>query len=123
MKYYTEITTIGTEAWDLFTDQDTRSLILFGASAPTELAEISVLHRPAGLFAPIAVGDTAVIGDKAFSVTAVGSEAMHTLQELGHCTLCFKGGKVPERPGCIMLEGDERLLRADLAAGKTIEFY
>ena len=56
-----------------------------------------------------AKGDTLLIGNKAYTITAVGSEAPHTLAELSHCTLCFKGGEVPERPGCIMLEGDDKL--------------
>ena len=33
---------------------------------------------------------------KEFTISAVGSEAPHTLKELGHCTLSFKGGTEPD---------------------------
>ena len=48
---------------------------------------------------------------------------LHTLKELGHCTLSFKGGDAAERPGCIMLQGDEPLTKDDIKAGTTIEIY
>jgi len=61
--------------------------------------------------------------DKVFTVTAIGDEALHTLKELGHCTLSFKGGDAAERPGCIMLQGDEPLTKDDIKVGTTIEIY
>ncbi|WP_368318656.1 PTS glucitol/sorbitol transporter subunit IIA [Megasphaera massiliensis] len=42
---------------------------------------------------------------------------------MGHCTIVFKGGNEPERPGCIMVEGDEALLAADIKVGITIEIH
>ena len=48
---------------------------------------------------------------------------LHTLRELGHCTLSFKGGDTPERPGCIMLQGDAPLVKDDIKMGVTIEIH
>ena len=42
---------------------------------------------------------------------------------MGHCTLCFKGGSVAERPGMIMLEGDSDLMPEDVFVGGTIEIH
>ena len=95
-------------------------IIIFNEDAPPELAELSVLHTKAELTEEPAPGDTMVICGKEFKISAVGSEAPHTLKELGHCTLSFKGGTEAERPGCIMLEGNA-LLPEDLKAGGTIE--
>ncbi len=68
------------------------------------------------------MGDTFKICGKEFKISAVGSEAPHTLEQLGHCTIDFKGGDEAERPGCIMLEGNQ-LLPEDLKAGELIEIY
>jgi len=82
-----------------------------------------VLHASANYNADPAVGDTMAVCDKVFTITAIGDEALHTLKELGHCTLSFKGGDAAERPGCIMLQGDEPLTKDDIKAGATIEIY
>ena len=89
----------------------------------SELAELSVLRTCEQLLAVPAPGDTVIIGEKVFTITAVGEEAKSTLRDLGHCTLSFKGGNVPERPGCIMLEGDEPLTAADIQVENLIEIY
>ena len=101
MKYQSTITGLGPDALAFLADEDMNFIIIFNEDAPPELAELSVLHTKAEL-------------------RAVGSEAPHTLAELGHCTLSFKGGSEAERPGCIMLEGN-KLTEADLQAGGTIE--
>ena len=67
--------------------------------------------------------DTMILCDKAFTITAIGDEALHTLRELGHCTLSFKGGETPERPGCIMLKGDVPLVKDDMKMGASIEVH
>lgn len=84
---------------------------------------MSVFHKKGGYIADPEVDDVISIGDKTFTVTAIGEEARYTLKELGHCTLCFKGDREPERPGCIMLEGDEPLLTTDIQKGAVIEIY
>ncbi|VBB07286.1 phosphotransferase system glucitol/sorbitol-specific iia component [Lucifera butyrica] len=122
MKYQSEITGWGMDALHFLSDKELNFIIIFNDGAPPELAEIAVLHKPSPLLAGLAIGDTVIICDKVFTITAIGSEAEHTLQELGHCTLSFKGGPKPDRPGCIMLEGDE-LLSSDILVGGTIEIF
>ena len=122
MKYCATITGWGEDALGFLADEDCHFMILFNEDAPAELAEIAVLHTKAELAADPAVGDTMMICDKVYDITAVGDEALHTLRQLGHCTLSFKGGSEPERPGCIMLEG-EPLRPEDVVKGGTIEIY
>lgn len=122
MKYCSTITGWGPDALGFLEDEECNFLILFNENAPEELAEIAVLHTEAELHTDPAPGDTMIICGKVYDVTAVGDEAKETLRALGHCTLSFKGGAEPERPGCIMLEG-EKLTAADLAVGGTIEIY
>ena len=122
MKYCATITGWGEDALGFLADEDCNFMILFNEDAPAELAEIAVLHTKAELAADPAVGDTMMICDKVYDITAVGDEALHTLRQLGHCTLSFKGGSEPERPGGIMLEG-EPLRPEDVVKGGTIEIY
>lgn len=122
MKYCSTITGWGPDALGFLKEEDCNFLILFNEDAPEELAEIAVLHTKAKLAADPAPGDTLVLCGQVYDVTAVGDEALHTLRELGHCTLSFKGGSKPERPGCIMLAG-EPLTAAVIQKGGTIEIY
>lgn len=122
MKYCATITGWGPDAMEFLGDADSNFLIIFNDNAPEELAEIAVLHTQAELTAEPAVGDTLILCGKTFEITAIGSEALHTLRELGHCTLSFQGGSEPERPGCIMLEGDP-ITPADIQKGGTLEIH
>ena len=123
MKFYCEITGWGAESLLFLDDPDANFVILFNNNAPAELASFSILHTPANYNADLAVGDTMIICDKAFTITAIGDEALDTLKEMGHCTLSFKGGDTAERPGCIMLQGDVPLTKDDISAGMTIEIF
>ena len=123
MKFYCEITSWGEEALHFLDDPNANFIVIFDNNAPAELAEFSVLHTTANYNEDPAVGDTMIICDKAFDITAVGEEALHTLRQIGHCTLSFKGGTEPERPGCIMLTGGTPLTAADFKMGATIEVY
>ena len=123
MKFYCEITHWGEESLLFLDDPNANFIILFDNSAPEELVEFSVLHTETEYSEDPAVGDTVIVCNKAFTITAIGDEALHTLKELGHCTLSFKGGDAAERPGCIMLQGDEPLTKDDIKAGATIEIY
>ena len=123
MKYYAEITTWGAEALAFLDDPNANFIIIFDNNAPPELAEISVLHTMANYNEDPVPGDTLILADKAFTITAVGDEVLHTLRTLGHCTISFKGGAEPERPGCIMVEGDVPLVAGDIKMGATIEIY
>lgn len=122
MKYQSKIVELGPDALAFLEDEEMNFIIIFNEDAPPELAELSVLHTKAELKEAPAVGDTFKICGKEFKISAVGSEAVHTLEQLGHCTIDFKGGDEAERPGCIMLEGNQ-LLPEDLKAGEMIEIY
>lgn len=123
MKYHSKITGWGNDALFFLEDPEANFIIIFNEDAPPELADISVLHTKEPLLGEPAVGDMAIIADKVFTITAIGEEAKSTLRDLGHCTLVFKGASEPDRPGCIMLEGDEKLLVADIREGATIEIH
>jgi PTS system glucitol/sorbitol-specific IIA component len=69
-----------------------------------------------------APGDTMKIGEKVYKITAVGDEAIHTLKEMGHCTLAFTADTEPYRPGCINLDG-EVITEADVANGAVIQIF
>ena len=123
MKFHCKITRWGDGALVFLDDPNTNFIILFNDDAPEELVEFSVLHTETEYSEDPAVGDTVIVCNKAFTITAIGDEALHTLRSLGHCTLSFKGGDTAERPGCIMLDGDVPLVREDVRMGATIEIY
>ena len=123
MKFYCEITRWGDESLLFLDDPDANFIIIFNDNAPEELADFSVLHTSANYNEDPAVGDTVLLCDKAFTITAIGDDALSTLKMLGHCSLSFKGGDTAERPGCIMLQGDVPLAKDDIRAGATIEIY
>lgn len=123
MKYHVVITGWGQDALTFLEDPESNFIIIFNEDAPAELAELSVLHAKAELLDVPAIGDTVVIGEKTFEVTAVGAEVKSTLRKMGHCTFVFSGADTPERPGCIMLKGDETLLASDIKVGNVIEIH
>ena len=92
MKYYTEITGWGKDSLFFLEDPDALFLILFNDDAPEELAEISVLHRKSCVLQRITAGDTLIIAEKAFDITAIGEEVQHTLQQLGRAVRPDPGG-------------------------------
>lgn len=123
MKYDVTVTGLGDMAL-AFLDpaMEMRFVILFNDDAPAELAELAILHTKAELTEAPAPGDTMTIGSKTYKVTAVGDEAIHTLRELGHCTLAFTADTEPYRPGCINLDG-EIITEADVADGTVIQIF
>lgn len=123
MKFQVKVVGHGSEALSFLGDPDNSFFILFNEDAPEELAEISVLHTKSEVYEEPAVGDTMKIGGKEFIITAVGVEAPYTLRELGHCTINFSGGEEATLPGCIMLEGCDKVTEADLQEGTEISIY
>ena len=123
MKFDVTVTGLGDMAL-AFLDpaMEMRFVILFNDDAPAELAELAILHTKAELTEAPAPGDTMKIGTKTYKVTAVGDEAIHTLKELGHCTLAFTADTEPYRPGCINLDG-EIITEADVANGAVIQIF
>ena len=123
MKYDVTVTGLGDMAL-AFLDpaMEMRFVILFNDDAPAELAELSILHTKGEMTEAPAPGDTMKIGEKTYRITAVGDEAIHTLKELGHCTLAFTADTEPYRPGCINLDG-EIITEADVADGTVIQIF
>ena len=123
MKFDVTVTGLGDMAL-AFLDpaMEMRFVILFNEDAPAELAELAILHTKAEMTEAPAPGDTMKIGEKTYKITAVGDEAIHTLKELGHCTLAFTADTEPYRPGCINLDG-EIITEADLANGTAIQIF
>ncbi|MGG0754214.1 PTS glucitol/sorbitol transporter subunit IIA [Brevibacillus laterosporus] len=83
------------------------TLIIFNDNVPDELHDIAVLHTKAELFASVQEGDSLVVGDRKYRITAVGTTANETLQSMGHCTIKFDGESTPELPGTIHVEENE----------------
>lgn len=121
MKYSSVITGFGSEAKALL--KEANFLIFFNNNSPSELAEISVWHEKSELFDDIKGGDTIIIGNKTFNVTAVGEEASRTFRELGHATFNFSGGDTAYMPGHIMLEGNAAISEDDIVAGAKLEIF
>ncbi|MDQ0202531.1 PTS glucitol/sorbitol transporter subunit IIA [Pectinatus haikarae] len=121
MKYNSKITGWGNEALGFL--KELNYLIIFNDNAPKELAEISVLHEKSKLNGDIERGDTLIIGEKAFEITAVGEEARNTFNQLGHATLNFSGGDEPFLPGHIMLYGEDALTEEDIQKGISISIF
>lgn len=117
MNFKTKITNIGDLVEDL--KKDNHSVILFNDTVPEELQEISVVHNKPTVDKPIKVGDKIKIGNVELNVTAVGTEANHTLKSLGHCTLKFDGKNTTELPG--MIELDANGIIPEFKVGDTIE--
>ena len=123
MKYDVTITGLGSMALEFLSPaMDMQFVILFNDNAPADLADMAILHTQGELTEAPAPGDTLVLGKKTYKITAVGDEAINTLAELGHCTLSFKPASEPERPGCIMLDG-EIITPEDIENGGKVQIF
>lgn len=123
MKYDVTITGLGPMALEFLSpEMEMQFVILFNENAPAELAELAILHTAGEMTEAPAPGDTMKVGEKVYKITAVGDEAIHTLKELGHCTLAFTSSEEPYRPGCINLDG-EPVTAADVVDGTVIQIF
>ena len=123
MKYDVTVTGLGPMALEFLSpDMEMQFVILFNNDAPAELAELAILHTIGELKEAPAPGDTMRIGEKTYTITAVGDEAVQTLATLGHCTLAFSADSEPYRPGCIMLDG-EVVTAEDVVNGAVIQIF
>lgn len=104
-------------------------LIFFGAMAPDELREVSLVHDGQQLIAPLAIGDLfvflsenasgATAAETQYHVTAVGEMANANLATLGHVVVHFDGATTPPLPGAISVEPSLSELPS---IGTTFEF-
>jgi glucitol/sorbitol PTS system EIIA component len=103
-KFDTQINNIGPSVTDFLGE---KMLILFGENAPSELAEYCLLINVKNVEGDIEVGDTLLLGDHEYKITAVGDAVKKNLSSLGHITLKFDGSGSPELPGTLYLEDTE----------------
>jgi PTS system glucitol/sorbitol-specific IIA component len=101
IKYRAQFTQIGPLVSEFV---DNGILVLFGANAPEELAEFSILHDGKDLVEPVGPGDLVALGGDNFRVLAVGEVANTNLSALGHLVLKFNGQTAVEMPGDVCLE-------------------
>lgn len=102
--YKTEVKALGEQANDFLNEN---MIILFEENAPSELAEISVIHRPEFKNGELKVNDILKINDDKYKILAVGDEVEKNLINLGHCTLRFNGNEEANLPGDVNLEKKE----------------
>jgi glucitol/sorbitol PTS system EIIA component len=106
-------------------------LIFFGAAAPAELREVSVIHNGSELIAPLQVGDMLKLAASQdgednrpqpgwFRITALGDMANTNLAELGHLVIHFDGATTPNLPGTVSVEPS---LEALPQVGAIFELY
>ena len=123
MKYNVTVTGLGPMALEFLNPaMEMQFVILFNEDAPAELAELAIMHTKGELLEAPVAGDIMRIGEKVYTITAVGDEAIQTLTTLGHCTLAFKGDSEPYRPGGLMLDG-EIITAEDVANGAAIQIF
>jgi glucitol/sorbitol PTS system EIIA component len=103
-KFDTQINNIGPSVTAFL---DEKMLILFGENAPAELAEYCLLINVKDVEGDIEVGDTLLLGDHEYKITAIGDAVKKNLSSLGHITLKFDGSENPELPGTLYLEDTE----------------
>lgn len=104
-KYDVMVTKIG-ELVEEFIGQNI--IILFNENAPLELQDISVLHTGGELLDDIKAGDRLSIGERVYTITAVGEVVNKNVRRMGHTCLKFDGKTSPELPGDIHLKGDQQ---------------
>ena len=91
-------------------------LVFFGESAPKELHDFSVLHRPDVSTGGLSVGDVIVLDGHRFPILAVGSVANDNLVNLGHIDLKFNGEDTPPLAGDVCLP---KTVPPNLVVGST----
>lgn len=101
IKYQASVTAIGEQVAE-FTSHGV--LVLFGQSAPKEVADFSVLHDGKQLDQDVAPGDLVWIGETSFKVLAIGDVVNKNLRALGHLVLKCNGQTSAELPGDVCVE-------------------
>lgn len=82
-------------------------LIFFGANAPAELHEMSVLHEATVAEDGPQVGDTVYLGEESMEVLAVGPVVRDNLINIGHLDLKADGRTEPKLPGDVCVRVGE----------------
>jgi len=102
--YETIVTYIGKKVSD-FIKSD--MFIIFKENVPEDLKDYCFLHNKNELIQNIEVGNTLLLGDSQYKITAVGEYVNQNLRDLGHITLKFSGESVANVAGTLFLEKKE----------------
>jgi PTS system glucitol/sorbitol-specific IIA component len=116
--FHSDITSVGVDASEMV---DGGVVIFFGEPCPSELAEVSIVHKTIILDPQRdpQVGDVLRVGGSSVTVTAVGSRAAENLRTLGHIVVY-----VDPEDGAAVLPGAVHATGAIVLPqpGETIEF-
>lgn len=104
VKYQMKVVEIGPLVGEFI---DANILVFFQVGAPPELAEFSILHEPSGDFTDLEPGDTIIIDDHGYQVTAVGAVANKNIRALGHLIMKANGKTEAELPGDVCVEAKD----------------
>ncbi|NLZ53621.1 MAG: PTS glucitol/sorbitol transporter subunit IIA [Thermoanaerobacteraceae bacterium] len=106
-KYETTVIDLGEMAKKFFSQ---KIMVLFTKKEmPLEMKDISIMHSGGELVEDIKMGDILYLGNRSYTVSAVGEKANSNLRLMGHVCLKFDGKQSPEMPGDIHLRGSEPL--------------
>lgn len=101
LKYQATVTEIGPLVDEFI---NAGILVFFGADAPPELREFSIIHDGTELLSDVIPSDTVVIDDASYKVLAVGEVANSNLGNLGHLVMKFNGQEEAKLPGDVCVE-------------------
>ena len=96
-------------------------IILFNDNAPEMYHEYCLLHTINELKEEIKAGDVFCMDTEEYKITAVGSGANKTINELGHATIKFDGSFEAENPGTIHVDAKDILLKGKNTVLKVIK--
>ncbi|EHL4774085.1 PTS glucitol/sorbitol transporter subunit IIA [Listeria monocytogenes] len=100
--------------------EEEKIVILFGPTATNELREISVIHEFQDVpNNALTKGNTLLIGEQAYTIEAVGSDANKNLEELGHISVYFRSGQNEVLPGAIVVSPE---IFPTITVGDSIQF-
>ncbi|EOV1928094.1 PTS glucitol/sorbitol transporter subunit IIA [Listeria monocytogenes] len=100
--------------------EEEKIVILFGPTATNELREISVIHEFQDVpNNALTKGNTLLIGEQAYRIEEVGSDANKNLEELGHISVYFRSGQNEVLPGAIVVSPE---IFPTITVGDSIQF-
>ncbi|MCG1012024.1 PTS glucitol/sorbitol transporter subunit IIA [Tepidanaerobacter sp. GT38] len=107
IKYETTVIEIGEMAKKFFSQ---KIMVLFSKKEmPLEMKDISIMHSGGELVEDIKTGDIVRLGNRTYTVSAIGDKANSNLRLMGHACLKFDEKQAPEMPGDIHLKGSDPL--------------
>ena len=101
IKYEAAVTNIGPMVTEFI---NAGILVFFGADAPPELVEFSIIHDGKDLKEDMVPGDVVMIDDESYKILAVGDVANSNFRNLGHLIMKFNGKDKVELPGDVCVE-------------------